>query len=105
MAVFAAWTVYSSHKAKHSKPQTASKPNLNVFQNATPEQREKLLELEGFTKYTDENGNQHWRPPPKAGMPEWANAEKIDIVLKDGSMNIEMEKQTQNPLLILWNSV
>ena len=45
----------------------------------------------GFTKYTDENGKTKWRAP-KDGFPEWAKAEKIDVVLENGSVHIEMEK-------------
>jgi hypothetical protein len=59
IALFAAWAVYSSHQAKkHPKPQTRIEPTLlSTFQQATPEEREKMLESRGFTKYTDENGN------------------------------------------------
>jgi hypothetical protein len=93
VAVFAVYAVYSSRKAKKTAPAATSQPNFKAFQNASPEQREKLLELEGFTKYTDENGNAHWKPPAK-GVPVWATAEKIDVVMRDGSMEIEMEKQS-----------
>lgn len=93
VALFAAYIAYSAHKNKHNpKPQATNQPVLSAFQRATPEEREKLLELEGFTKYTDENGNTRWRAP-KAGLLAWAQAEKIDVVLKDGSMQIKMEKQ------------
>ena len=53
-----AYVAYSSRKNKHNpKPQATSQPTLSGFQRATPEEREKLLELEGFTRYTYENGN------------------------------------------------
>ena len=90
--IFAVYAVYSSRKAKKNKPQTSDRRTFSAMQNASPEQREKLLELEGFTKYTDENGNTRWRAPQDG--PEWAKAEKIDVVLKDGSLEIEMEKQS-----------
>jgi rubrerythrin len=89
--VFAAWLVYNSLKAKHTKPQTASQPILSNFQHATPEEREKMLEARGFTKYTDENGNARWKAPKL--LADWAKAEKVDVVLKNGSMEIEMEKE------------
>jgi Ca2+/Na+ antiporter len=90
--IFVVFAVYSSRKAKKNKASATGRLAFSTFQNVTPEQREKLLELEGFTKYTDENGNTRWRVP-KDG-PEWAKAEKIDVVLKDGSLEIEMEKQS-----------
>jgi len=86
VALFAAYIAYSSHKNKHNpKPEPNSRPTLTAFQRATPEEREKLLELQGFTKYTDENGNTRWRPPAE-GLPAWAKA--------DGAMQIEMEKES-----------
>ena len=53
-----------------------------------------MLEQEGFVKYTDQSGNTHWKPPQDLSreLPAWVAAEKIDIVLKDGAMQIEMEK-------------
>jgi|SRR5208283_1874750 len=94
VAFFAAYIAYSSHKNKHNpQPKSNSQPTLNIFQHATPEEREKLLELQGFTRYTDENGNTQWRLPEK-GLPAWAKAEKIDVILKDGAMQIEMEKES-----------
>jgi rubrerythrin len=96
VAFFAAYLFYSSRKAKHAKSQTTSQstlgqPNLNAFQHATPEEREKMLEARGFTKYTDENGNTRWQAPEQ--LAGWAKAEKIDMVFKNGSIQIEMEKE------------
>ena len=91
VAIFVVYAVYSSRKSKNK--QQTTQPTFNAFQQATPEEREKLLELEGFTKYTDENGTTKWQPP-KDGMPEWARAEKIDVVLSGGSVHIEVQKET-----------
>jgi hypothetical protein len=94
VAVFAAWAIYSSHKAKHTKPQTKNtQPPLTVFQQATPQEREKLLESAGFTKTVDENGNSRWRAP-KDGLPDWTKNEKIDVIMENGSVHVEMEKET-----------
>ena len=91
--IFAVYAVYSSRKAKKNKPQTIGQPTFSAMKNASPELREKMMELEGFTKYTDENGITHWKPPSGA-VPEWAKAEKIDVVMKDGALEIEVEKQS-----------
>lgn len=93
VAVFAAWAVYSSHKAKkHPKPATHDEPAiLTAFQHATPEERQKMLEERGFTKYTDENGNTRWKAPEM--IKEWANAENIDVLLKNGSVEMKVEKE------------
>ena len=93
VAVFAAYAVYSSRKAKKTNPQANSQPNFSIFQHATTEQREKMLEIEGFTKYTDENGATRWKPPSE-NVPAWLKAEKIDVVMKDGSWEIQMVKQS-----------
>lgn len=91
--IFGVYAVYSSRKQKKNKPQTTNQPNFSAMNNASPEQREKMMELSGFTKYTAEDGSIHWKPPSGA-IPEWAKAEKIDVVMKDGSLEIEVEKQS-----------
>ena len=67
VGLFAVWAVYNSRKTKKSKPTTTAKqpvqPMLNAFRNATPEERERMLDERGFTKYTDENGRTRWRVP------------------------------------------
>jgi hypothetical protein len=93
VAVFAAWVVYSSHKAKkHPKPVATIEPAiLSAFQHSTPEERQKMLEERGFTQYTDENGNIRWKAPPL--LKEWANAGSIDLMLKDGSVEMKIERE------------
>jgi len=91
VAIFAAWIGYSSHKTKHTKPQTPTQPNLSAFQRATPEVRQKMLEERGFTKYTDENGNTRWKAPEQ--LAEWAKAEKLDFVFKNNSMELMIERE------------
>jgi len=91
--IFAIYAVYSSRKAKKHPQTTANQPNWNTFQHASQDEKEKMLQLEGFTKYTDENGRTHWKPP--AGeVPVWAQADKIDVVMSGGGLQIEMEKQS-----------
>ena len=65
---------------------------LNTFQHATPEEKERMLESRGFTKYTDENGNTRWKAPEL--LKEWANAENIDVLLNNGSVEMKIEKES-----------
>ncbi len=48
-----------------------------------------MLEERGFTQYTDENGNTRWKAT--VALKEWANAENIDLMLKDGSVEMKIE--------------
>ena len=52
---------------------------------------QKCLEARGFTRYTDENGNSRWKAPEQ--FADWAKADKIDVVMKDDAVQIEMEKE------------
>ena len=92
---FAIYIVYNSRKAKHAKTGATSSENsqetLSKLAGATPEEREKMLEARGFTKYTDENGNTRWKMPEQ--LQELAKAEKVDIVFKKDSMEMMIEKQ------------
>ena len=100
VAVFAAWAVCSSHKSKHKNPQTTTQPinqpiqqkTLRAFQQATSEEHTKMSKSERFsTRYTDENGNSRWKAPEQ--FADWAKADKIDVVMKDDAVQIEMEKE------------
>jgi hypothetical protein len=92
VGIFAIWAVYNSRKPKPPKPKSTSPAAwLSSLKNASPEERGKILEAQGFTKYTDEEGNTRWKPPELfAGL---AEAEKVDITFKDGAMEVVMEKE------------
>jgi hypothetical protein len=96
VAVFAVYVGYSAHKAKHNPPQKTeepiTQPLISAYQRATPEQREKMLEMGGFTKYVDENGRTRWKAP-EGGLPEFLKNEKVDLIFKEGTMEVEMQKQ------------
>ena len=92
MGAFIVLVIYNSRKARKNKQRTTNPQTLNAFQNATTEEREKMLESRGFTKYTDENGSNRWKPP--MNFNEMEKAEKVDLVFKNDSVEMVIEKGT-----------